>query len=622
MAPAQRGRAERAAAPGEWPVYGRDTWNSKYSPLTQIDRTNVAKLKVAWRWNSIDNPILQRRELKPGPNESTPIMVEGVLYTPTGLSQVAALDAATGQLRWAYNPESYGSVHRGVAYWEGAREAGGRDRRILIPTSDAYLIALDAATGRPIPTFGENGRVDLTKGLRRPVDRKLVSNTSPPVICGDVVVVGGSVDDFQDVREMPPGDVRGFDVRTGRQLWTFHSIPQEGEFGNDTWKDGSWKYAGGTNVWTVMSYDPELGYVYLPFGTANDDWYGGHRPGDNLFSESLVCLDAKTGKRVWHYQMVHHGLWDYDLPCAPNLLDVTVEGKRVKAVAQVTKQAFCFVFDRVTGRPLWPIEERPAPPTSMPGDRASPTQPFPTRPAPFDRQGLSEDDLIDFTPELRREAKEILATWVHGPLYTPPVRKRTILMPGWVGGASWAGASADPETGILYVPSITNPMWLQLEKPTSPTATVDFKIGDSGEKVDGPRGLPLSKPPYGRITAIDLNTGDHRWMTPLGDGPRDHPALQGLNLPRLGLWRRGYTITTKTLLLTLQEGSWFSSEPPPYPPRLRAFDKATGELLAEIDVPAHATGAPITYETGGKQYLAFPAGGGIFPPELITLSLP
>jgi quinoprotein glucose dehydrogenase len=371
-----------------------------------------------------------------------------------------------------------------------------------------------------------------------------------------------------------------------------------------------------------MSCDPELGYVYLPFGTATNDWYGGHRKGANLFSESLVCLDARTGKRVWHFQMVHHGLWDYDLPCAPNLLDVTVDGKPVKAIAQVTKQAFCFVFDRVTGKPLWPIEERPVPPTKMPGDRAWPTQPFPTKPAPFDRQGGTVDNLIDFTPELRKEAEAILETWEHGPLYTPPAGRRTILMPGWVGGASWAGAAADPETGILYVPSITNAMWLALAKPAHWLADVDFKIGDNGHIVEGPRGLPLFKPPYGRITAIDLNTGDHRWMTPLGDGPRDHPALKGLNLPPLGRNRRGYVVVTKTLLLTVQEGSWFATEAPQEPAKLRAFDKATGRLLGEVDLPAHATGAPITYMTGGKQYFVFPVGGSIYPQELVALALP
>ena len=617
-APLTLGERHRPRTPkGEWRAYGADTWNTKYSPLDQINRSTVKRLKVAWRWNSPDNAIIKATpNAGVGPNESTPIMAGGVLYTSTGMNQVAAIDAATGEQKWVYNPDCGGWVHRGVAYWEN-----GGDRRILMSTKDSYLIALDAGTGKPIPTFGVNGRVDLARGLRRPVDRGLLSQTSPPVICRDVIVVGGAIDDFQDKKEMPAGDVRGFDVRTGAQLWTFHSVPQAGEFGSETWEKDSWKYSGNTNVWTLMSADQELGYVYLPFGTANNDWYGGHRPGANLFSESLVCLDAKTGRRVWHFQMVHHGLWDYDLPCAPNLIDVKVNGKRVKAVAQVTKQAFCYVFDRATGKPLWPIEERPVPATIMPGDSASPTQPFPTKPAPFDRQNAVEENLIDFTPELREEAKKILATWRHGPLFTPPATTRTMLLPGWVGGASWAGASADPDTGTLYVPSVTTPMWLQLKKPESTAATVDYMIGESGHNPEGPRGLPLFKPPWGRITAIDLNTGNHKWMAVVGDGPRNHPAINHLNLPKLGINQRTYTLTTKTLLLAVQEGAWFNETKPKYPPKLFAYDKKTGKQIAEIDIPGPATGAPMTYLWKGKQYIAIPTGGAFEPAKLFALSL-
>jgi quinoprotein glucose dehydrogenase len=609
----------RSSAIGEWPVYAADKASTKYSPLAQINPANVGRLQVAWRWSSPDNPILRKRsDLKTGPHESTPIMVNGVLYTSTSLCQVAAIHPVTGKTLWVYNPSVIGNVNRGVAYW-----SRGQDRRIFIATNDAYLIALDARTGKPITHFGKNGRVDLTKGTRRPVNRRIISNTSPPIVVGDVIVVGGSLDDFQDRKEMPPGDVRGFDARTGKQLWRFHSIPEKGEFGNETWEQDSWKYTGAANVWTWMSADPELGYVYLPFGTPNCDWYGGHRPGAGLFGESLVCLNAKTGKRVWHFQMVHHGLWDYDLPCAPVLADVTVGGKRVKAIAQVTKQAFCFVFDRVTGKPLWPIEERPVPPTPMPGDRAWPTQPFPTKPAAFDRQGVTDDDLIDFTPALKEEARRILKGYRYGPLYTPPTEEKTIEMPGWVGGASWAGASLDPETGILYVPSITNAMWAKLTKPLSTFATLRYMLGESGFRIEGPQGLPLFKPPYGRITAIDLNTGAHRWMVPHGPGPKDHPALKALNLPDLGIPERGYLVTTKTLLLAAQEGSWFNTEAPKYPAKLRAFDKATGRLLAEVPLPGHATGAPITYMAGGKQYVAIPIGGGSYQAaELIALRLP
>lgn len=621
LAPAAYGGKSTPPA-GEWRVYGADHAGSRYSPLEQINAGNFAQLQVAWKWDSVDNPVLRmRQDLHPGPNEATPLMIGGVLYTSTSLNQVAAIDAATGKTLWVHNPGTYGGVHRGVAYWEGRRD-GKPDRRILIATNDCYLLALNAETGKPIHSFGKDGRVDLTLGLRRPVPRKLASVTSPPMVVGDVAVVGGAIDDFQDRKEMPPGDVRGFDVRTGKRLWTFHTVPQEGEHGNDTWEDGSWRYTGNTNVWTLMSADPALGYVYLPVSTPTNDWYGGHRKGANLFAESVVCLQAKTGKRVWHQQLVHHGLWDYDLPCAPNLLDIRVGGKKVKAVAQVTKQGFCFVFDRVTGKPIWPIEERPVPRTKMPGDRSWPTQPFPTRPAPFERQGVSDENLIDYTPELRAEAKEILKTWNHGPLYTPPSTQRTILLPGWVGGASWAGAAVDPESGWLYVPSITNAMWLALKKPTGPSADVDFKIDENGYRIEGPRGLPLFKGPYGRVTAIDMNSGDHRWVAVQGEGPRNHPALRHLNLPPLGIYHRTYTLVTKTLLLATQESGWFNQETPTEPAKLRAFDKRTGRFLGEVGLPSHPTGAPITYLTGGKQYVVIPVGGSNKPAELIAVALP
>lgn len=619
---AQGGDAVRAGgAPGEWRVYAADNHGSRYSPLDQINRDNFSKLKVAWKWWSIDNEVAKRRSQQPGPNEATPLLIRGTLYTATNMNQVAAIDPMSGKTLWTYDPETNGNVHRGLAYWEKRRN-GRLEQRLYLATRDSHLVALDPATGRPVPGFGKDGKVDLAVGLVKPEDRGLLGQTSPPVVCKDVVVVGGAVDDWQERKDMPRGDVRGYDARTGKLLWTFHTIPQAGEFGNETWENESWKYTGNTNVWTFMTCDPELGYVYLPISTPTSDWYGGHRPGANLFAESLVCLDARTGKRVWHYQMVHHGLWDYDLPCAPNLLDVRVNGKRVKAIAQVTKQAFCFVFDRVTGKPLWPIEERAVPPTRMPGDKAWPTQPFPTRPAAFDRQGVTEDDLIDWTPELRRQAKEMLKDWVHGPLYTPPTDRKTLMMPGWVGGASWAGAATDPETGTLYVSSVTTPMWLRLQKPTSAGASVNFKNAEHGWVVEGPQGLPLFKGPYGRITAIDLNTGDHRWMKPLGEGPRDHPAIRHLNLPPLGRNRRGYLVVTKTLLLAIQEGSWFNSGPHDEAPKLRAFDKRTGELLGEIDVPGHATGAPITYMAYGKQYFAYPTGGASEPAQLIALALP
>src|SRR5438128_1966854 len=529
---AQAGKVRGTAT--EWLNYAGDKAGSKYSPLTQISGDNFNRLRTAWTWRSAEEEVAKANHLKTWVWEATPLMVGGVLYVSTSLSQVAAIDAATGKTRWVYDPETWkngmpsnnGFVHRGVAYW-----ADGDDQRILFGTGDGYLICLNAQTGKPIRTFGREGRIDLTQELGRTVDRHLYGVSSPPIICRDVVVMGSKVNDVPLAAEMPPGDVRGFDVRTGKQQWIFHVIPRQGEFGNETWKDGSWKTTGAANVWTMMSADDALGYVYLPFSTPSDDHYGVHRPGDGLFGESLVCLDARTGKRVWHFQMVHHGLWDYDLPCAPNLIDIRVDGKPVKAVAQMSKQGFCYVFDRLTGKPIWPIEEKPVPQSTVPGEKTSATQPFPTKPAPFDRQGVTENDLIDFTPELKAEALRIASQFKLGPLYTPPIvegaggKRGTLTVPHNQGAANWESAAADPETGILYVPSVTN-WWASALGEGGERS--DMRYIGRNVRVETPMGLPLIKPPWGRITAIDLNTGDHVWMVPNGQAPeyvRNHPAL-------------------------------------------------------------------------------------------------
>jgi quinoprotein glucose dehydrogenase len=633
--------APRAAAPDppdvEWRTYGGTYASARYSPLAQIDRDNVGQLRVAWRWRSPDHDVLAREPLiETFVNEGTPLMVAGVLYVSTSLSQVAAIDAATGQTLWVYDPEvwrmgtppNHGWLHRGVAHWSDGREA-----RIFIGTGNAFLVALDARTGKPIPSFGTGGRIDLTEGLGRPVSRQLYSVTSPPVVVRDVVVVGASILDLPVRRDMPPGHVRGFDARTGQVRWTFHAIPQAGEVGNETWEDESWKTAGGVNVWAPMSADEELGYVYLPFSTPANDYYGGHRPGDNLFAESLVCLEAATGRRVWHYQVVRHGVWDYDLPAAPNLADVTVGGRRVKAVAQATKQGFVFVFDRVTGRPLWPIEDRPVPQSEVAGEKTAATQPFPTRPAPVDRQGVRLEDVIDFTPELRAQALAILERYDWGPLYTPPTERGTIYMPGPAGGPSWSGGAVDPTTGWLYVTSRTLPFVTRLTPPRWPLPVVDRFFADP-QPVFGPEGLPLFKPPFGRIVAIDLNTGEHVWTVPLGEGPRRHPRLAALDLPRLGSGRRGFPLLTRTLLFAAQEGRIVGVRPPKdrawsriftwatLEPTLEVFDKTTGALLARIELPANAQGALMTYMVRGRQYIVIPVGGANLPAELVALSLP
>ncbi len=624
---AQAGKVRGTAT--EWLSYGGDKAGSKYSPLTQINGDNFPRLRVACTWRSAEEEVAKANHLKTWAWEATPLMVGGVLYVSTSLSQVAAIDAATGKMRWVYDPETWkngtpsnnGFVHRGVTYW-----ADGDDRRILFGTGDGYLICLNAETGRPIPNFGHEGRIDLTQGLGRSVDRHLYGVSSPPTICRDVVVMGSKVHDVPVVGEMPPGDVRGFDVRTGKQQWLFRSVPREGEFGNETWKDGSWKTTGAANVWTMMSADEELGYVYLPFSTPANDHFGGYRPGDGLFGDSLVCLNARTGKRVWHFQMAHHGLWDYDLPAAPNLIDIRVDGNPVKAVAQVSKQGFCYVFDRVTGKPIWPIEERPVPRSTVPGERPSPTQPFPTKPAPFDRQGVTENDVIDFTPELRKQALAVLEKYNYGPLFTPPsLQKPTIEMPGIAGGASWSGAAFDPETGILYVSSVTLPYAAKLSKSSVPNT--DY-VGEM-TPVETMQGVPLWKPPYGRITAIDLNTGDHRWMTPVGDLAQSNPVLRQLGLHSLGRAARGHLLLTKTLLIVGQEGSTQREGGPAavpkfeiHEPKLCAYDKATAKLIAEVALPRNATGAPMAYMLNGKQFIVVPTGGSNLPAELIALRLP
>ena len=633
--------AEEDAAEVAWRAYAGDHASTKYSPLGEIDKQNVGDLEVAWRWDSIDNAVLEADStLRVFVNEATPLMVGGVLYTSTALSQAAAIDAATGETIWSYDPGTWedgtpanvGFVHRGVAYWEE-----GDERRILYATGDAWLIALDAGTGEPIADFGDNGRVDLTKGLRRPIDRSLYAVSSPPVIVRGVVVVGATVlDSFAVFRmpdaAMPPGDVRGFDVRTGEQKWVFQTIPQEGEYGNETWLEESWKTTGSTNVWTWMSADEELGYVYLPVSTPTNDFYGGHRLGDNLFAESLVCLNAETGERVWHFQTVHHGIWDYDLPAAPNLVDITVDGREILALAQVSKQGFTYVFDRVTGEPVWPIEERETPPSSVPGESAAATQPFPSKPAAFERQGLTEDDLIDFTPELRQAALEAIAEYDYGPLFSPPTQKGVIAVPGLVGGASWSGAAVHPETGMLYVPSYSLPTIMTVNQSEEEDAPYAY----TGRFAYGPNimdGLPVIKPPYGRITAIDLNTGEHAWMRPVGNGPRNHPALEDLDLPALGWDRRTFPLLTESLLFAAQmgivadrkvsdRGNAMTYDSESNEAFLRAFDPDTGALLAEIPLPGNATGNPMTYMTGGRQYIAVPIGGASERAELVVLALP
>ena len=613
---------------GEWPHYSGDAGATKYSPLDQVNKRNVGSLRIAWRRPAVDPRFTNAKYSNSF--QSTPLMVDGLLYASNALGLVEAFDPATGKTVWTQQPAEgtvdglQGRGARGVAYWRS-----GSDARVFT-VRGRYLYAVNAATGQPAVGFGDDGRVSLEHlGARTGYYWN-----SAPVVVRDVVVVGSSSSDNARSQQDRPGDVTAYDVRSGKLRWTFHVIPREGEFGVATWKDESWKHAGSGNVWTLFTADEELGYVYLPTSTPNADWYGGHRHGDNLFAESLVCVDARTGKRIWHFQTVHHGLWDYDLPAAPILADLNVAGKRIKAVIQLTKQGFVFAFDRKTGAPVWPIEERPVPQSTAPGEQTSPTQPFPTKPAPFERQGITTDDLIDFTPELRAEAVEFVKDYAIGPLYTPPMvggvgagdKKGTIVLPGWAGGANWGGGAFDPETGLLYIPSVTDPFLVNLIAQDPKQGTVAYIRGaqqPTSGNVVGPRGLPLTKPPYGRITAIDMNRAEHVWMVPNGDGPRNHPLLKDLHLPPLGQGGRVAPLLTKTLLF-VGEGDAVIVATPPHGGgnKFRALDKATGKTLWEMEFPAGVTGAPMTYSHRGKQYIVVAIGSRTHAAEFVALSLP
>ena len=614
--------AQSGAVDGQWRSYGGDSGHTKYSPLDQINEDNVGSLQVAWTWTSVDERLRANNEVmrvsgtfQTYAYEVTPLLVNGVLYTTTSLGQIAAIDPGTGETLWSYDPVLYlegrpavhGFLTRGLAYW-----TDGVEERLLYAAGRVYLVSIDAKTGELDGSFGRGGRVDLKEGLGRKIDARVYTVSSPPVVVGDVVVVGSAMSEGGGYQETPPGHVRGYDVRTGKMKWIFHTIVQPGEFGDETWEDESWRLSGGANVWTMMSADEELGYVYLPVGTPVTDYYGGHRLGDNLFSSSLVALDAETGERVWHFQMVHHSVWDYDPPAAPNLIDITVDGRRIAAVAQITKQGFTFVFDRATGEPVWPIEERPVPQSTVLGERTSPTQPYPTKPSLFLTNGATEDDVIDFTPELRAEGLAIFREHNAGPLYTPPAPGSNIVRPGWSGGANWWGAAFDPDTGRLYVPSWAHFSLVRMDAGDPERS--DLMISPQVRDLAGPRGLPLFKPPYSQLVAFDMNAGEKLWSVPVGDGPRDHEALRDLQLPRLGSFQKlGGPLLTKTLLFI---GQGMDTN------RIGAYDKETGEELWRMDLPGQFYAAPITYLIDGKQYIVLAVGGSGEPERLVALALP
>jgi quinoprotein glucose dehydrogenase len=670
----EAGRTQNGPA-GEWRSYGGDKGFTRYSPLDQINRENVGKLQIVWRRPALDAQFTTGYpDLNASPYfRPTPIMVDGVLYSPNAVGLIEAFEAGTGRTVWVQEPSDKtlqavaGQSMRGIEMWGGERE-----RRLLV-VRGTNLYALDAATGRTFSDFGEHGMTNLRREELYAAPR--FGQTNAPLVVGDLVVVagnGGGGGDLGAKKESAPEDVRAYDVRTGKLRWTFHVRPRRGEFGDDTWGDAL-DWSGDMGAWGAMTADEELGYIYVPLTAPTNAMYGGHRPGQNLYSNSLVCLDAKTGRRVWHFQMVHHDLWDYDNVGAPVLGDITVNGKRIKAVMQPNKTAFLYVFDRVTGQPVWPIEERPVPQSDVPGEHSWPTQPFPTKPPAFDRQGLTEDDLIDFTPELHAEALRVAKRYAIGPIFTPPSvataggKQGTIVVPGTWGAANWNTPAFDPETGIFYAASNTIPYINDLDAPADPKATMKYALrqlppaprpptatptGEGGPTpgpgtVQGPfgattaaglarsdryqrtheptleNGLPIQKPPYGRLTAIDLNKGDILWQVANGDGPRNHPALKGLNLPPLGTAGRPAPLVTKTLLF-IGEGSDAIPGVPAdaFGNKFRAYDKATGKVVWETELPAGTTGAPMTYQFKGRQYIVVPIGGKNHPPEFVALGLP
>ena len=659
--------AQQGAPNGEWPTYGGDLGHTRYSGLNQIDASNFSDLTVAWEFNATN--------FGPSPEyrfQSTPLMVNGKIYSTAGSRRsVVSLDAATGELLWFYNldegergqnaPRQLSG--RGLAYWQADDE-----ERVVYVTPGYQMVALDAATGIPVSEFGNNGIVDLKQNADQQID--LVTGEiglhSTPIVAKDVVIVGAAhrTGGNPRSRENVKGYVRGFDVRTGERLWVFHTIPLTGEYGNESWLNDSASYTGNTGVWAQISVDVELETVYLPVEAATGDYYGAYRPGDNLFSESLVAVDLYTGERKWHFQLVHHGIWDHDIPCAPILADIVIDGQLRKIVAQPTKQAFLYVFDRETGEPIWPIEEQPVEIGDVPGEWYSPTQPIPTKPPAYDRQGVSEDDLIDFTPQLRARALEIASWHKMGPIFTPPVVSNidgplgTLMAPATGGGTNWPGGSYDPETNMLYVVSNSSVVSLAVVEPYPGQSDMAYIQGNaiSGPRTSGGAGssagggrtefastqrerpvstrgnpprnllvdrLPLLKPPYGRLTAIDLEEGEIAWQVPHGQTPdriANHPVLAEMDLPRTGQGASVGSLVTKTLVIA-GEAELTTNEVGERRAMLRAYDKSTGAEVGAIRLPAPQTGSPMTYELNGEQHIVVAVSGTGVAGRLVAYKL-
>jgi quinoprotein glucose dehydrogenase len=651
----------------EWPTYTGSLDGSRYKPLDQINAKTFGNLEVAWRFKT-DN-IGNRPEFK---LEGTPLEVGGVVYATAGSRRgVVALDAVTGELLWVHSERegARGAAAprqlsgRGLSYWRN-----GADARVLYVTPGYRLIALDARTGQPVPGFGEGGSVDLKKDFDQDIFPDLVTGEvglhAAPVVAGNTIIVGNAFrEGFTPARmKNNKGYVRAYDVRTGKRLWTFHTIPQKGEFGYDTWLNGSAETTGNTAVWTQITVDEALNTAYLPVESPTSDFYGGQRPGNGLFGDSLVAVDLTTGQRKWHFQLIHHEIWDYDSSSAPLLMDITVAGKPIKAVALPSKQGFLYVFDRVTGKPVWPIPEKPVPKGDVPGEWYAPTQPIPSKPPAYARNGVSADDLIDFTPELHKKALELVKAYRIGPVYTPPVMST---LPGPLGvlnfsasgGTNWPGGSFDPETHMAYLYACNSCLGATgLQPPPPGMSDLRYVVGVAGQPVtmirgpgenagaDAPPppkaaaasgggnfqrlsvdGLPLIKPPYATISAINLDTGDIAWQIPAGETPdfiRNNPALKGLDIPRTGQTSYGIgTLVTKSLVIA-GDAAVTTTKDHPRGAMLRAYDKANGREVGAVWMPAPQSGSPMTYSVGGKQYLVVAVSGGAYSGEYIAYALP
>ncbi|MGB9067864.1 MAG: PQQ-binding-like beta-propeller repeat protein [Candidatus Acidiferrales bacterium] len=660
--------AQSGTKDSEWPTYAADLAGTRYRPLGQIDAGNFNKLEIAWTFKT-DN-LGTRPEYK---LEGTPLMIGGVLYATAGTRRsVVALDAATGELLWVHGEHegARGAAAprqlsgRGLAYW-----ASGAEERIIYVTPGYRLVALDAKTGVPVPGFGENGVVDLKHGVVFGSNQQIdlitgeIGLNATPIVTKDVVIVGSAMREggTPKTHNNSKGLVRGYDARTGKLLWTFNTIPKPGEFGNDTWLNDSWAINGNTGVWTQISVDEELGLAYLPVEEPTGDYYGGYRPGNNLFGDSLVAVDVRTGRVKWHFQLVHHELWDMDISSAPILGDATVNGRTIKVVAQPTKQGILYVFDRATGQPVWSFEERTAPSGDVPGEWYSPTQPIPTKPPAYSRNGVSVADLIDFTPALRAEAMEAVSKYKLGPIFTPPVLSKidgplaTLTLGTAAGATSWPGGSYDPETHIVYVQACNAclvPLGL-VPSPSPEFSDMRYVQGTAGQEVrmrtgpgenvgaDAPppaappasgaavngltvQGLPLIKPPYGTISAISLDTGEILWQVAHGETPdavRSSPTLKGMDIPRTGQTGHVGTLVTKTLVIA-GDPQTTRTDSHPRGAMLRAYDKATGNEVGAVYMPAPQSGSPMTYMLNGKQYIVVAVSGGSYSGEYLAFTLP